>query len=198
MKKNPSKFFIFGIFLFFVLGCGAFNAIKKGIEETQKPQTMVSSDAKCQITVPGSWRKQTGLHDDAIIQAANPLSELYVIVIPDNKVDFGKSANLDFITKLVRDNLNQTVTAPVISEPVATTINGLPAKQFEVSGEVENIKIKYIYAVIDAPQNYYQVIGWTLTSRYETNKGKLMEVINSFQESGGSSLPPVAATPAKR
>ncbi|HLM00515.1 MAG TPA: hypothetical protein VK400_05635 [Pyrinomonadaceae bacterium] len=201
MKKFLSKSLIFGLFLCVALGCSVFNKIKNGIDESQKPQVIGSSDGKFQLTVPGGWRKQPGLHDDAGIQAANPLSELYVIVIADNKTDFGSAADLDYITKVVRDGLNQTLTGPVLGEPVPTTINGLPARQFEAAGEVENIKIKYLYAVVDSPQNYYQIITWTLPSRFDKNRDKLLEVINSFKETGiGDAAlppPPAAKTPIK-
>lgn len=195
MKKILSKSLIFSLFLFLVLGCGAFSKIKKGIEDSQKPQVIASNDGKYQLTVPGGWRKQNGLHDDAGIQAANPVGEQYVIIIADSKADFGKSANLDYITKIVRDGLNESLAGPVLSDPVPTTINGLPAKQFEASGEVENIKIKYLYAVVDAPQNYYQIITWTLASRFDKNRDKLLEVINSFKETGISSEQPPPMMP---
>lgn len=198
MKKNISKIIVFGLFLCAVLGCGVFNQIKKSIEEAQKPQVMTSTDGKCQVTVPGSWQKQTTLNDVATIQAANLLGELYVIVIPESKEDIDKSVNLDFVTNVIRENLTKSINSTVFSEPVSVTINGMPAKQFEVSGEAENVKIKYLYAVVDAPQTYYQVVTWTLTSRFESNKDKLLEVINSFKETGSTPPPPAPLkTPTK-
>jgi hypothetical protein len=198
VKKNLSKFLIFGLFLFVVLGCGVFNRIKKDIESSQEPQVMVSNDGKCQITVPGNWKKQTDLHDDATLQAGNLRGELYVIVLPETKESFGSSVNIDYVTKVVRDGLGETVTGLVLSEPIPTTINGLPARQFEASGEVEKLKVTYLYAIVDAPQSYYQVITWTLTPRFQSGKGKLLEVINSFKETGNINPPPAAKTPAKR
>ncbi|HEX8735240.1 MAG TPA: hypothetical protein VF721_07970 [Pyrinomonadaceae bacterium] len=193
MKKNLSKLLIFGLFLFVVLGCGVFNKIKKEIESTQAPQTLISTDGKCQITVPGNWKKQTDLHDEATLQAGYLMGELYVIVLPETKQSFGSSVDIDYVTRAVREGLGGTVTGLVLSEPVPTIINGLPARQFEASGEVEKLKVTYLYAVVDAPQNYYQVITWTLTPRFQNNKGKLQEVISSFKETGGNSeLPPPA------
>ncbi|HEX9961360.1 MAG TPA: hypothetical protein VGB00_10530 [Pyrinomonadaceae bacterium] len=201
MKKNLSKFLISGLFLFAVTGCGVFNKIKSEIDNAQKPQVIVSTDGKYQITAPGGWQKQTSLNDEATLQAANLRGELYVIVISESKEDIDASVNLDLVTDAVKENLTKTVTGATFSEPVSTTVNGLPAKQFEVSGEVEKIKVTYLYSLVDAPQNYYQVITWTLTPRFESGKGKLQEVINSFKETGISAAPPLhqpAKTPAKR
>ena len=197
MKKNLSKFLIFGLFLFVALGCGVFNKIKKEIEIAGEPQTLISTDGKSQITVPGNWKKQTDLHNDATLQAANLMGELYIIVIPESKQGLGKSIDLDYATKAVRESLNGTVSGLVLSEPVPTTINGLPARQFEASGEVEKLKVTYLYAIVDAPQSFYQVITWTLTPRFQSSKGKLQEVINSFKETGSNNEPPPPAPKRK-
>jgi hypothetical protein len=199
VKKNLNKFIIFGVFLFFVLGCGAISKIKQGLDDAQKPQVVTSTDGKCQVTVPGGWQKQTNLNNEASLQAANLIGELYVIVLPESKAGIDQSVDLDFATEAVRESLTQTIPGAVFSPPVSTTINGLPARQFEVSAEVDKLKVTYLYAVVDAPQTFYQVITWTLTPRLETNRGKLLEVINSFKETGGSDAPPppVAKTPAK-
>jgi hypothetical protein len=190
VKKNLSKFLIFGVFLFAGLGCGVFNKIKSEIDNAQKPQVIISSDGKCQITAPGGWQKQTSLNDDASLQAANLRGELYVIVIPESKEGMDESVNLDLVTDAVKENLTKTVGGAIFSEPVSTVVNGLPAKQFEVSGEVEKLKVTYLYSIVDAPQSYYQVITWTLTPRFESSKGKLLEIINSFKETGISAAPP--------
>jgi hypothetical protein len=198
VKKNLCKFLIFGLFLFAGLGCGVFNKIKSEIDNAQKPQVLTSTDGKCQITAPGSWQKQTSLNDEATIQAANLRGELYVIVIPESKDGIDKSVNLDLVTGAVKENLTTTVSGATFTEPVSTTINGLPARQFEARGEVDKLKVTYLYAVVEAPESYYQVITWTLTPRFESNKGKLLEVINSFKETATSSAPPPPAkTPAK-
>jgi hypothetical protein len=183
VKKNLSKLFIFGLFLFLVLGCGALSKIKQGIDDAQKPKTIISTDGKCQVTVPGGWQKQTDLNDEAIIQAANPIGELYVIVLPENKAGIGDT-DLDDAAGAVRDSLTKMIPGAVLSPPISTTINGLPARQFEVGAEVEHLKVTYLYAVVDAPETFYQVITWTLTPRLERNRGKLLEVINSFKETG--------------
>ena len=55
----------------------------------------------------------------------------------------------------------------MMTEPISLTVNGYPARQFEAGGELEGIKAKYIYAVVETPQNFYQIMAWTLSSRVE-------------------------------
>ncbi len=199
MKNIWHKLVVFGLFLFIALGCGAINQIKKEVEKTQSPQVLISTDGCCQITVPGTWRTDNSLNEQATLQASNRSGELYVAVIRESKGDYGKTANLDFLTNLLREHMRKTVSDSVLTEPIAVTIGGYPAKQFEVSGEVENIKVSYLYSVVDTPQNFYQVITWTLTSRMENNRPKLLEVINSFKEvNAGDSLPPIPAATIKK
>ena len=47
-----------------------------------------SPDGKFQLTVPAGWRENASLNDKAEIKAANPIEEVYVIVITESKADF--------------------------------------------------------------------------------------------------------------
>lgn len=199
MKNSWRKFIVFGVLLFAVLGCSLVGKIKEGIEKGQTPQVLTSTDGKFQLTVPGNWKTETILNEQAPLQAASRFSELYAIVIPESKEDFAENADIDFITGIVRGNLQKTASDAVLTEPVAVNINGYNARQFEASATVQNIKAKYIYAVIETPGSYYQVMTWTLASRYDKGKDTLINVINSFKELNGSDAktPPPPA-PKKR
>jgi hypothetical protein len=183
MKNNIHKFFVFGVLLFVVLGCSSFmEGFKKGIDGGGTPQTMTSNDGTYQLTVPGNWSKQTDLNSEASFQAANTREELYVIVIKEGKYDFPATANVDTVTKLARDSMRNTVTNAMISEPTAVNINGYSARQFDVAGTISGMQAKYLYAVVETSGSFYQVMTWTLTSRFDANKAKLQNVINSFKE----------------
>ena len=68
-----------------------------------------------------------------------------------------------------------------MTEITSLKINGFDAKQFEASGTVDKIKIKYIFTVVDTPDHFYQIVAWTLTSKFEENKPALLDVISSFK-----------------
>lgn len=176
MKNYIPKFLPFGLLFFVLLGCSMFK---------QEPQTITSDDGSCQLTVPGNWSKQTGLNKEATLQAANPREEVYVIVIRETKSDFPPGTTLDKVVDVVQDTARKNITSAEIATPSSTTIGGFPAKQFEAGGTVSGLKAKYLYAVVESPTSYYQIMTWTLADRYDKNKTVLQNAINSFKEIGG-------------
>lgn len=198
MKVIWFKFLAAGLILFTVLGCSAINQIRKEIDKTQKPQVIISTDGKAQITVPGTWKQETELNELATLQVSNPFSDLYVIAIPNSKEDFTDEFNLDKITDLSREEMSNNVSNAETTNPVPTIVNGAPARQFEINGTVEGIKARYIYTVVDAPSSYYQILAWTTASKFESNKNTLLEVVNSFKETGAATVdePPPPPAPA--
>ncbi len=197
MKNQWHKSIVFGVLLFAVLGCSLVGKIKEGIEKSQTPQVLISTDGKFQLTVPGNWKTETVMNDAAKLQASNRFSELYTVVIRESKEDISETVDLDYYTEIVRGNLQKAAADVVMAEPVAVSINGYNARQFEASATVQNIKAKYIYAVLETPQGFYQIITWTLTSRYEKGKETLINVINSFKEINdeNKTLPPPPPPP---
>jgi len=197
MKTTLQKLLPLFLLLPVVLACGVAEKIQKGIEEANQPKVLTSTAGDCQLTVPGLWQTATGLHDDAIIQASYTLGDVHVIVLPDERQDFADTLTLDKFTKIIRDDLPTRFQDAQLTEPVATNINMLEAREFEVSGTVENIKVKYMYATVSSHNRFYQVIVWTTPSRYERNKSDMTNVVHSFKV---MSRPPAAGdrTPGRK
>lgn len=190
MKKNLVKILPLTLLLFVVLGCSAFNQIKKSVEESQKPKVLECTDRKCLLTVPGSWKTETGLNDEANFQAGNRFADQYAIVISDTKQDVSDEMTLDDYAELIIENFKTKVENVEQTDSKTMTINGYQAKQMEFSGVIDKMKIKWIYTFIDTPNNFHQIMAWTSISRYEANKPVLLEVINSFQETNGKGTQP--------
>jgi hypothetical protein len=182
MKKNIRKFLVFGVLLFVVLGCSSFmDGVKKGMGGGP-PQVMSSTDGTYQLTVPGNWTKQTDLNPVATLQAANTREEAYVIVIKESKTEFPKSATVDTVADLAREKVRSTIISPIVSPALPAVVGGYQARQFEVSGTVSGIQAKYLYGVVETGGSFYQIMTWTLAPKYESNKQKMQDVINSFKE----------------
>jgi hypothetical protein len=182
MKMNIHKFLVFGVLLFVILGCSSFmDGVKKGMAGGE-PQIMTSTDGTYQLTVPGNWSKQTDLNSVATLQTANPREELYAIVIKESKSEFPSGTTIDSFAELAREGLKTNVVSPVITPAVPAGINGYSARQFEASGTVAGLQAKYLYAVVETSGSFYQIMTWTLANRYDDNKQKLQNVINSFVE----------------
>ena len=197
MTSRFRNILILCLLLTLTFGCKFFDQVQKKIEEGQKPKVIIGTDGKCQLTVPGSWSAQKDLNDDANIQVGNLIAEQYAVVISEPKIDFTSEMGLSGFADLVRKGINESIKTPILSENQSLQINGYPALQFEVSGSVDNIRARWIYTVIDAPENYYQIIAWTLNSKYDTNRPVLLEVAGSFREIEDSIALPPPPAPAK-
>jgi hypothetical protein len=170
------------LLLFFLLGC---NLIEQGIrklDETSEPKIIKSRDRKVQVQVPASWREEKSLNEDAMLQASNRLSEVYVVIIGESKKDFSGQMSLNDFTQLVQSGIVEQLKNPEVTKFTPINVSSYQARQFEASGEIEKINVKYLYATVETPGSFYQVITWTLPSRYERNKPILEKVINSFKE----------------
>ena len=184
MKPTIKKLLPALLLLSFTLGCSVFNQLKKQAEADKKTQVITSTDNKSQLTVPASWDAKLNVNNEATIQTGKIIDGQYAVVITESKKDFAAGVTLEEFTVAVKENTKANVLLQniVTSEAKPVTINGYPAMQFEANGTAANIKINWIYTMVDAPKNYHQVLTWSLASNYEKNKPLLLEVTNSFKE----------------
>jgi hypothetical protein len=181
------------LLIFVSLSCSLVQRLKQEADKAGKPTVLTSPDGKYQLTVPGDWRADAELHKEAIIQASNRLSEMYVIVLSDSKEDFADDMTLLRFTNLTRDNMKGNIISPEITDPIATGIGGHPALEYELRGTVGGVKVAYINTTVETATHYHQVLTWTLPSRFDKNQATLREVTRSFKEVAGTA--PQAAEP---
>jgi len=180
LKNKLIAILAIAILMSVALGCAALREVNKAAKQSNEPKIVTSTDGKVQLTVPPGWKTQN-LNDQAIIQVAKAREELYTIVIASNKVDFDDNVGVDDVVSLVQRDMKSTVENAEISDSSPIEINGLSGKQFEVKGSVDMLKVTYIYYVIDTKETFYQVMSWTLTSRFQKNAPILREVMSSLK-----------------
>ncbi|MDP4146349.1 MAG: hypothetical protein Q8936_18020 [Bacillota bacterium] len=187
MKKKTFKALCCVLSLSLLIG--VFTGCSQSISNTDKQsqvtklsKTVKSKDNVCQINIPDSWSEDKTLNSEAVLQVANKSEEKYLIVIEENKSDFSNSANLDDYYSIVSKHLTSSITNANAGTAKDITINGKKAKQFEISGEVQKIKASYIITLVETDKHLYQVISWSLTSKFDQNKKDLNDVINTFKE----------------
>ena len=151
------------------------------VSSTIQGTVLTSLDGASQITVPEDWNETNELNDVATIQAANFNKEQYVIVIEDSKEDF-TDANLDDHSQITSQLIVDGLTAPNLTSPNPITINGYTALQREIQGSFENINVVYLHTSIETPTHFYQIVTWSLKSRFEENRSVFEQVTQSFQE----------------
>ena len=153
----------------------------KQLQSMASPTVLKSSDGKFQLTVPGGWHENASLNDKAQIKGANPLEEMYVIVLTEAKSDFTNEMTLDEFTRITRDSIVSNVSSNDATQPRPVLINGNPGRQYEVEGVVKGVKLAYRVATVETPEHFHQVISWTLLSRKDKNENTLQKVIDSFR-----------------
>ncbi len=179
------------------MACNLARMAKKGVDGMSQPVVLKSSNGKSELTIPGGWREDSALNDQAVLKASNRLEELYAIVITDTKEDMSDGMTLDKYAVLMRDNMSKNVTSPETTEPVPTTVNNYPARQCELHGAIKDIKASYIITAVETPGNFHQIITWTLRSRFDQNQAVLRSVTQTFRETSAqtsdTNAPPAPA-----
>ena len=168
------------------------------IGEAMKPQPTVlkSTDGTLQLTIPSSWRDDSApdrqLNEQAVLQASHRASELYVIVLTEPKEDLD-GMDLEKFSSITRGSQLQSMTNGVEEGPKKRTINGLPAIEYVLKGTVDKANVVMKHVSVDGAKNYHQMLVWTLKSKWDSEKGALDQVVESFKENsvgGGAARAP--------
>ena len=140
---------------------------------------IVSDDSRLKITTSGFWVQRTDLNKRASLQASRKDKELYVIVLSDPKSNVPE-ATLEQRHQTTRDHMLKEMTNATATGPVSVTIDGHPALQDEITGTEKGIVLTFLHSTVDGGDTYYQILAWTLKSRWAANKSELGEITNSF------------------
>lgn len=143
-------------------------------------KVIVASDDRSRISVPSSWETMD-LNDSAEIEVGNEQEEAYLIVLNELKDDL-YGWNLEKHSRVTLGNLLSGLAFPTITGPKALTIGKSQAVQYEIRGASNNRNIVYIHTTIDGPTQFSQILAWTLPSKVDSARPKLLEAIRTFRE----------------
>lgn len=147
------------------------------------PQTLTAKNGTVALTVPGGWREELALIEDADLQAGRQLGEVYVVVIAEPKTEFPPNVTPEEFTKVTRGNLLATMKGG--SQPHAADhlkIGSNAAIRSDLFGNVDGHDVVYVHTAVETPTRYVQVLAWTLRSRWKDNQSELYNVVGSFEE----------------
>lgn len=162
-------------------------------EKTFKVKAVHSKD-NYSVEVPIFMTKSEILHREATLQFQDISRELYLVVIDEPQDEFnalaemeeisGKhyTSNLDGYTTLLIDNLQSNIIECKIFNLKDVNINGLSAKQFQITGIVDGIEVFYQLACIQGDRKYYQVVSWTILKNKKAYASAMEKAILSFKE----------------
>lgn len=158
----------------------------------QKEKTVAVKN-KFSLSVPASFSKQQGLHEDASLQYGNLLNEFYVIVIDEPKAEFHRALEENGLSASYSSNINGYADVLVArydetfenlnrSDIMDTLINAMPAKMLTLSGRIENMNLFYTVAFVEGKDNYYQILTWTLANRKSRYSDVMKRLVCSLKE----------------
>lgn len=160
----------------------AVSLISTLITQIVKPEVFISKDNQFAITAPWNWSRDNGINEEADISIKNEFTDRYLIVLSEPKSDFDNSMTLQEYKGIIEDHLVSEITDPELGLASDRVVNGYPAIEFTLKGEVDGIPIMYNVTTIETPSHYHQVLAWTYASRYGRAQQELRKIRDSFRE----------------
>ncbi|SEJ98834.1 Uncharacterized membrane protein YckC, RDD family [Paenibacillus polymyxa] len=160
----------------------AVSLISTLITQIVKPEVFISKDNQFAITAPWNWSRDNMINEEADISIKNEFTDRYLIVLSEPKSDFDSSMTLQEYKGIIEDHLVSEITDPELGLASDRVVNGYPAIEFTLKGEVDGIPIMYNVTTIETPSHYHQVLAWTYASRYGRAQQELRKIRDSFRE----------------
>ncbi|GBF77950.1 hypothetical protein PA598K_06535 [Paenibacillus sp. 598K] len=148
---------------------------------TVKGSPLLSQNEDMQITIPKDWKEDNQLNPVARLSASNRAKEKYIMVIATSKGDLADNATMDDYIKIFNENTAPSVENFSPSEPTDTTIDGAPAKQVEITGEVQKIKVHYLATFVEKDDAFYQVVSWSTQKQFPGYRDEFNAISHSLQ-----------------
>lgn len=142
---------------------------------------MTDADNNLEISLPKGFKEEIVLSEDADIQASNMAKEDYFILLSELKEDFGADISLKEYYDLISDNMVGAVQNPQQTEPQEVSINGNRGLQYELTGEIDSIKIAYIITLVESDDRFSQLIFWTVQSMMDKKRDVYQQSTNTFK-----------------
>lgn len=104
-----------------------------------------------------------------------------MIVLTESKQDFTSMDPARLLEHHVA-NLEKGMSAPVRVPLSTTALGAYPARQMELHGGVNNVKIAYLVTAVEGPNYFHGIIAWTTKSRWAESKPLFDKTLPSFRE----------------
>ncbi len=143
-------------------------------------ERFVADNGTVELMVPSSWRRQE-LHPEAIVQVGNLRAEAYLVVHYEPKSDL-PDFDIDRYADVIVGSMAENYVDPKIQYIGNTVTNGMPGHHYRMDTKLDEYDLTYLVAIVEGKQDYYQVITWSLASRYNGNVADFKYAINSFKE----------------
>jgi Tfp pilus assembly protein PilE len=153
--------------------------------QSQRPtdfmQVLRSTESSATIKVPRSWSLGVADNPNASINAGHTRKEAYVIVIEE---DLSQEAEV-YSVEEYSNQLSNYYADNVFEQGEVLSSRSIQAGQlsgvsYDLSGKSNGYDIHYIIGYYLVNKRLYQVLAWSLESRYPKNEVTLREVVESI------------------
>ena len=166
--------------------------------------TFLATNHVSQFDAPSGWVTTLTLHHSAEIQARDPESFGYAVVLQDNRGDF---TSFEKFAAIAEKRFFKSKGISVDPERSMLTVNGKPCRQYHLEfAEPDGLLITMLYNVAQGEIGYYQILLWSTRTRFKENESAFRQILATFREhseNGGETRPnqlpappPASGTPA--
>lgn len=148
---------------------------------------ITSTDGLIRLQLPTSWREIPELGDDMSVRHGNQVKETYVVLLSEARVDFGTAFFLNDFSRALLDNNFEGATN-VSQLPSEGMISGMAFEQYRIDATVDSLEVIYLLTTLQSESYFYQLLQWTLPSRWDTHQSTFLDIANSIQENAGQQL----------
>lgn len=154
------------------------------IDRGFRGDTLVSRMKPVSLRLPNGWESApTGsLHPNADLEAYNLDQDVFLVVVGESRAAVSQG-NLDdqanIYLQILKGGFTQVVANQ--SRTGVDRVNGFPAVQYEVRGNVGQQPVAYLHTTVEMGEDYYQVVVWTPDNLRMTNADAMRAIVQEFQ-----------------
>jgi len=124
-------------------------------------QSVSLDEVGISMEFPGDWIEGNG-NPDAVIEKMPKAAAASVFVIAEPRDHYIDSYTLDEYAEIVAMVMKENISSEAVPELIDVKIgDDIPAIQFELSGNVEGLKVRYMITCFEGDEYFYQIYAWS-------------------------------------
>lgn len=143
-------------------------------------KTMRSTKSSARLSVPKNWTPNIADNPEATINAGNGFRESYVVVIEEDLNLQQEGATLSDYGIAVVNIISESLENADVLASAQVYANGREGISYDLKGKTQGIGITYVIAVYATETKAFQIVSWSLSSRFASNEKTLRDVVTSF------------------
>ncbi len=168
----------------------------RAVAAWRRSRSGVLEDAElgfARIGLPSGWRPAT-LNASASLQAVQPVQGRYLIVISESREDYDNTVTLAAHSTQAVNRLTSGLRILASRGPVDTTVDGFPARQFELETLQGKSLLNFLHTTVEGARAWHQVVCWAPRSQY--SRSLFEGMLEGFEELPGPAPRPLDAASA--